>query len=73
MVPAVYIMQAGPNTDKSTMELDEECEWQEPIDSECSSLEKNKVALVNEIPEMKKEIPTKLILQRMVNLVGQTG
>jgi len=73
MVSAVYMVEAGPNTYKSAMESDEACKWQEAIDSECASLEKNKVlTFVHEIPETKKAIPTKLILQRKLNPVGQT-
>jgi len=66
------MVEAGPNTYKSAMESDAACEWQEAIDSQCTSLEKNKVlTVVHEIPETKKAIPTKLILQRKLNPVGQ--
>jgi len=73
MALAVYMVEADPNTYKSAMESDEACEWQEAIDSECVSLEKDEVlTFVHEIPEAKKAIPTKLILQRKLNPVGQT-
>jgi len=73
MVEAVHMVEAGPNTYKSAMESDEACEWQEAIDSECASSEKNKVlTFVHEIPETKKAIPAKLILQRKLNVVRQT-
>ena len=72
MVSAVYMVEAGLNMYKSAMESDEACEWQDAIDSECASLKKNKVLMfVREIPEMKKAIPTKLILQRKLNPVGR--
>jgi len=74
IVSAVYMVEAGSNTDKSAMESDEACEWQEAINSGCASSEKNKVlTLVHEIPEMKKAIPMKLILQHKLNPVGQTA
>ena len=73
MVSAVYMVEAGPNTYKSAMESDEAYEWQEAINSECASLEKNIVlTFVREIPAMKRAIPTNLILQRKLNPVGQT-
>ena len=73
IVSAVYMVEAGPNTYKSAMESDEAYEWQEAIDSECASLEKNRVlTFVRKIPATKKAIPTKLILQRKLNPVGQT-
>jgi len=43
IVEAVYMVEAGLNTYKAAMESDEACEWQEATDSECASLEKNKV------------------------------
>ena len=65
IVQAVYMVKAGPNPYKSAMESDQACESPEAIDSECVSLEKNKVLIfVHEIPERKKAIPTKLILQQ---------
>jgi len=73
IVLAVYMVEAGLNTYKSAMESDEACKWQEAIDSACVSLKKNKVlTFIHEIPEMKKAIPTKLILKRKLNPVGQT-
>jgi len=61
MMSAVYTVEAGANMYKSAIESDEACEWQEAIDSECASLEKNKVlTFVHEIPETKRAIPTKL-------------
>jgi len=67
------MVKAGPNTYKSAMESDEACEWQEAIHCESASLEKNKVlTFVHEIPETKKPIRTKLILQCTLNPVGQT-
>jgi len=73
IVSAVNMVEAGPNTYQSAMESTEACEWQEAIDSECASLEMNKVlTFVHEIPETKKAITTKLILQRKLNPVGQT-
>jgi len=72
-VSAIYMVEAGPNRYKSPMQSDEPCEWQEAIDCECASLEKNKVlTFVHEIPEMKKAIPMKLSLQRKLNPVAQT-
>jgi len=73
MVSAVYMVEAGPNMYKAAMESDEACEWQEAINSEYVFLEKNKVLMfVHEIPETKKAITTKLILERKLNPVGQT-
>jgi len=64
IVEAVYMMEPGPNLYKSAMESDAAWELQEAIYSECVSLEKNKVFIfVHLIPERKKAIPTKLILQ----------
>jgi len=59
MVAAVYMVEAGPNTYKSAMESDEACEWQEAINPEYASLEKNKMfTFVHEILETKNAIPT---------------
>jgi len=72
MVSAVYIVEAGLSTYKSAMDSDEICQWQQAINPECASLEKNKVLMfVYKIPNTKKAIPTKLILQRKLNAVGQ--
>ena len=73
MVLAVYMVEAGPKTYKSARESDKACEWQEAIDSECASWDKNRVlTFVCEIPATKKAVPPKLILLRNLNLVAQT-
>jgi len=70
---AVYMVEASPNTYKSAIESDEACEWQEAIDSECASLEKNKVlTFIHEISETMKAMHMKLILQCKFNPVRQT-
>jgi len=55
------------------METPEAAQWQEAVDSECSSVVKNKVpTFVDSIPTRKRAIPTKLILQRKLGSGGET-
>jgi len=63
MISAVYMVEAGPVNYKAAMEAPKAVQWQEAIDSQCSSVVKNKIIiLVDSIPTGKKAIPTRLIL-----------
>ena len=63
MISTVYIVEAGPINYKVAMEIAEAAQWQEAVDSECSSMVKNKVlTFVDSVPAGKRAIPTKLIL-----------
>jgi len=65
MISTVDMVEAGPVNYKAAMETPEAAQRQEGVDSECSSVVKNKVlTFLNSIPTGKRVIPTKLILQR---------
>lgn len=71
IVTTVYMTEACLNTYKSA-KSDEAYEWQDAIHSEDASLKKNKVLkFIHKVPGTKEAIPTKLILQGKLNLVGQ--
>ena len=73
MISTVYMVEAGPINYKAAMETAEAVQWQEAVDSECSSVVKNKVlTFVNSVPAGKRAIPTKLILQRKLGSGGET-
>ena len=71
MTSAVYMVEAGPANYSAAMATSEAEQWQAAVDSECSSIVKNKVlTFVDSIPSGKKTIPTRLILQRKVGPRG---
>jgi len=73
MISTVYMVEAGPVNYKAAVETPEAMQWQEALDTECSSLVKNKVlTFVDSIPTGKRPIPTKLILQRKLGSEGET-
>jgi len=73
MISTVYVVEAGPVKYKTAMETPEAAQWQEAVDSKCSSVVKNKVlTFVNSIPTGKSAIPTKLILQGKLGSGGET-
>lgn len=73
MVSTVYMVEPGPSSYKQAMESPDAEEWQAAVDSECSSIIRNKVLeFVDSIPPEKKSIPTRLILQRKLNPAGET-
>jgi len=73
MISTVYMVEPGPVNYKAAMETAEAGEWQVAVDSECSSLVKNRVlTFVDVIPAGKKAIPTRLVLQRKLDPRGET-
>jgi len=57
------MVEAGPVTYKTAMARPDATQWQAAVDSECSSVLKNKVlTFVDSIPTGKRAIPTKLML-----------
>ena len=73
MTSAVYMVEAGLANYSVAMGTSEAEQWQVAVDSECSSIVKNKVlTFVDSIPSGKKAIPTRLILQRKLGPRGET-
>jgi len=72
MISTVYMVEAGPVDYKAAMETAEAEQWQAAVESECSSVVKNKVlTFVDSIPTGKKAILAKLILQWKLGSGGE--
>ena len=68
----VYMVEVGLVNCKAAMETAEAAQWQEVVDSECSSVARNKVlTLVDSVPTGKRAIPTRLILQQKLGFGGE--
>jgi len=73
MISTIYMDEASPVNVKAAMETAEAEQWQAAVDSECSSVVKNKVlTFLDSPPTGKRAIPTKLILQRKLGSGGET-
>jgi len=73
MISTVNMFEAGPVNYKAAMETPEAAQWQDAVDSACSSVVKNKdLTFGDSIPTGKRAIPTKLILQRKLGSGGET-
>jgi len=63
MISAVYMVKAGPVNYKAAIETPQAVQWQQAIDSQCSSVVKNKVQMfIDSIPTGKRAISTRPIL-----------